>query len=76
MKLSWRQFLVYLDSFTWLVREESEEGRKDNYKDDLKAMQEIPELAGAKDAMVEDVKKKLASHPGFAKRSQQMGKAM
>jgi hypothetical protein len=76
MKLHWRQFQVYLDSFTWIVREESEEGRKDNVRDDLNAMKEIPELKDAKQSAVDEVKRKLASHPGMVKRSRQMGKDM
>ncbi len=59
MKLSWRQFQVYLDSFTWLVREESEDGRKANARDDLEAMILVPELKDVKRSIVEEANRRL-----------------
>jgi hypothetical protein len=44
LRLTWRQFQVYLDSFTWLLREESEEGRRENRRADVVAMVERPEV--------------------------------
>lgn len=60
MKLTWRQFHVYLDSFTWLLREESEDGRKENRRDDLLAAAADPRAKAYKQAVVADSKRKLA----------------
>lgn len=61
LSLTWRQFQVYLDSFTWLLREESEDGRKKNYRDDLEAMTKVPELKERKKEDAEDIKSKIAA---------------
>lgn len=62
MRLTWRQFLVYLDSFTWLLREESEEGRGKNRRDDLRAMTSDPRVVETKRSMVEETRKIVERH--------------
>lgn len=59
MSLTWRQFGVYLDSFTWSVREEVDEGKRKNRGDDLLAMLEVPELRERKKKMLEEVHNRL-----------------
>jgi len=60
MNLSWRQFGVYLDSFTWLIREQSEKGRQQNAKDDLLTMASNPLVKAKKAQMVEETKERVA----------------
>jgi hypothetical protein len=59
MRLPWRVFETYLDAFTWLLREESEDGQKENKRDDLRAMTQDPRFKDRKDRIVRDVKEKL-----------------
>ncbi len=66
MNLTWRQFWVYIDAFVWLLREESEEGRKDNATDDLLAMTKVPGLKERKSKLVEETKRDVAKHKKFA----------
>jgi hypothetical protein len=66
MKLTWRQFWVYIDAFIYLLREESEDGRRENKTDDLRAMLTVPELKERKRKMVEDIKRDVAKHKKFA----------
>lgn len=58
MSLYWRQFLVYLDAFTWLMNEESEKGRTSNMKNDLRAMVKEPRLVERKKRMVEQARER------------------
>lgn len=60
MNLSWRQFGVYLDSFTWLLREQTEKGRTQNAKDDLVTMSNNPLVKARKAQMIEETKEKVA----------------
>lgn len=60
MNLSWRQFGVYLDSFTWLVREQTERGRMQNAKDDLLSMANNPLVKAKKAHMIEETKERVA----------------
>jgi hypothetical protein len=66
MQLTWRQFWVYVDAFIFLLREESEEGRKENKTDDLRAMVDVPELKKRKRKLLEDTKRDVAKHKKFA----------
>lgn len=59
MNLSWRQFQVYMDSFRWLMNEQSEEGKRDNMKYDLEAMRKMPGAKERKAEMLAEAKKKL-----------------
>lgn len=60
MHLSWRQFGVYLDSFTWLIREQTEKGRMQNAKDDLISMSKNPLAKARKAQMIEETKEQVA----------------
>ena len=60
MNLFWRQFGVYLDSFTWLVREQTEKGRMQNAKDDLTSMSKNPLVKAKKAQMIEETKERVA----------------
>lgn len=60
MRLSWRQFGVYLDSFTWLIREQTEKGRMQNAKDDLISMSSNPLVKAKKAQMIEETKERVA----------------
>lgn len=60
MNLSWRQFGVYLDSFTWLLREQTEKGHAQNAKDDLTAMVHNPLAKAKKAKMLEETKSRVA----------------
>ncbi len=66
MKLTWRQFWVYIDAFTYLLREESEDGRVENKTDDLRAMSQEPRLKERKRLMLAEHKRDLAKHKKFA----------
>lgn len=59
MGLTWRQFGVYMDAFTWLAREQSEKGRQENARDDLEAMSKIPEVKERKQKMVLEAKERV-----------------
>jgi len=60
MSLSWRQFGVYLDSFTWLIREQTEKGHAQNAKDDLISMSNNPLVKAKKEQMIEETKSRVA----------------
>ena len=60
MKLTWRQFNVYLDAFTWILQEESKEGQQKNRLYDLRAMAEEPRMKEWKNAEREKAKRALA----------------
>lgn len=60
MSLSWRQFQVYLDSFTWLLREESKEGQQKNQVDDMKAMLAEPRVKDWKRKLIDENKARKA----------------
>lgn len=60
MSLTWRQFHAYLDAFTWLLREETEDGRRKNYKADLIEMTQNPKMVEWKKRLVEDANRKLS----------------
>lgn len=66
MKLTWRQFHVYLDSFTWLVREENEDGRKQNRRDDLEAMKADPAVKAYRETLAEETRRIVERHKKFA----------
>jgi len=74
MKLTWRQFWVYIDAFTWLLREESEEGRTKNKTDDLAAMTKVPSLKERKRKLVEETKRDAKKHKEFAETKPSGGK--
>ena len=69
MQLSWRQFLVYIDSFTWLLREQTEQGRIDNARDDLLAMSRDPRIKERKQKMVDETKQKVARLKKYKKKA-------
>lgn len=62
MRMTWRQFGVYLDSAYWIIREETKEGRGKNFRDDMEYLKGAPTLYGkakaAKTSMVEETRKK------------------
>jgi hypothetical protein len=66
MRLSWRQFWVYIDAFTWILREDSEDGRKENRNDDLRAMTKMPGLKERKRKLVAETKRDVEKHKKFA----------
>lgn len=61
LRLTWRQFLTYLDAFAHQSREATDDGRKDNWKADRAAMAAVPELHERHAKHVADVKNKLAA---------------
>lgn len=61
MKLTWRQFHVYLDAFSWILQEESEDGRQKNRRWDLKLAAKDPKMKEWKSAEVEKAKRALAN---------------
>lgn len=62
MRLSWRQFGVYLDSFTWLLREEGDDKQQEkNRKADREAMRNDPRTKQKIKSEVDEVKSKLAA---------------
>ncbi len=67
MRLSWRQFQVYLDSAIWALREESEGGRKENKTDDLYTMAQDPKMKDRKKTLLDETTKRVAKHVKFAK---------
>lgn len=60
MALTWRQFHVYLDAFTFLLQEETDDGRAKNRTWDLRAMAEEPRMKDWKKAEVEKANRILA----------------
>ncbi len=72
MKLSWRQFQIYLDAFTWIVREETDEGRAENAKADLEATALVSDVRSAKREIIKEVKEKWNAHKGMRERMRQM----
>lgn len=66
LKLTWRQFWLYIDAFTFLLREETDEGRTQNKTDDLRAMTGDPRLKERKRKMVEETKRDVEKHKRFA----------
>lgn len=60
MKLTWRQFQVYLDSFSWLMNEQGEDGKQKNRTNDLRAMVNNPEAKERKQSMLQETKEKVA----------------
>ncbi|MDB5344266.1 MAG: hypothetical protein JWP89_2643 [Schlesneria sp.] len=60
MRLTWRRFEVYLDAFSWLLQEESEDGRKKNRLWDLRAMREEPRMKDWKNSEREKANRALA----------------
>lgn len=62
MSLSWRQFGVYLDSFTWLLREEGDDKQREkNQKADREAMRSDPRVKQKVKSEADEVKAKLAA---------------
>jgi hypothetical protein len=68
LRLTWRQFQVYLDSFTWLLREESEDGRKENRRADVVAMLEVPAVKSQHLSALKDDREKLRAWRERAKK--------
>ena len=67
MRLTWRQFGVYLDAFTWLLREEAGgDGPMENRKDDRAAAALVPELRDRQKRLVEDTKRDKEKWMQFA----------
>jgi hypothetical protein len=62
MKLTWRQFGVYLDACVWSIREESEEGRKQNAEDDAFAKKNNPEWKRRQKEDTKRMKKELEKY--------------
>jgi hypothetical protein len=60
MGLSWRQFGVYMDSFTWLLREQTDKGRAQNARDDLTSMSRNPQVKAKKEEMIRETKERVA----------------
>lgn len=60
MQLSWRQFGVYMDSFTWLLREQTEKGKAQNARDDLISMGRDPRVKARKEEMIRETKERVA----------------
>lgn len=60
MQLSWRQFGVYMDSFTWLLREQTDKGRAQNARDDLASMAGNPRVKARKEEMIKETKERVA----------------
>lgn len=62
MGLTWRQFHVYLDAFTWLMNEQSEDGQKKNRRYDLEARAQETRCKAWKTSLVEETKEMVAKH--------------
>lgn len=60
MKLTWRQFELYLDAFLFWMREESEDGKKENRSDDREYLAAHPEYVKSVVSDVEEIKRKAA----------------
>jgi len=58
--MTYRQFETYLDAYTYLLREESDEGRKANRRDDMKALAEDEEIAAMKERELQKAKERLS----------------
>jgi hypothetical protein len=66
MNLTWRQFGVYLDSFTWIAREQTKEGQQENRRDDLKAKAADPRAKAWKKRILEETKRAVQKSKDFA----------
>ncbi len=66
LRLHWRQFGVYLDAFTFWLREESEDGRQENAEADIRAKRGSPEWKAAKQRLTQETKRDVAKHKAFA----------
>jgi len=60
MRLTWRQFHVYLDAFTWVLQEETEEGKAKNRLWDLRFVKDDSRVKAWKQAEIEKAKRALA----------------
>jgi hypothetical protein len=61
MRLTWRQFHVYLDAFTWILQEEDDKGKAKNRLWDLRAMAQEPRMKDWKNTEREKAKRALAN---------------
>jgi hypothetical protein len=59
MRLTVRQVWVYVDAFTWLLREESEEGVKKNNLADLRLIAGDERFKKRKERILADAKRKI-----------------
>lgn len=66
MKLTWRQFGVYLDAFTFWQREQSDDGKLDNQSDDMNAKKRNPEWKSAVQRQKTKTAREVAKHKAFA----------
>ncbi len=66
LKLTWRQFGTYLDAFTFVLREESGDPDKDNFRDDLEADGQDPRVREWKRKFLEDTKRDVEKHKKYA----------
>ena len=60
MRLTWRQFHVYLDAFTWALQEEDDKGRAKNRLWDLQAATREPRMKDWKKGEIEKAHRALA----------------
>lgn len=66
MRLTWRQFDCYRESFTWLLSEQDEKGKQENARNDLLFIKDDPRL---KDIKKHEVEK---AHAALAKMKERM----
>lgn len=62
MKLTWRQFNVYLDASTWINNEQSEDGQRKNKVNDLNAQGKDPMVQKIIKALKEDTDRRMEPH--------------
>jgi len=63
MGMTWRQFGVYLDAFTWILREEGDDEAKEKNKEaDLIAMKGDEAVKEQKKTELEDIQEKMKVH--------------
>lgn len=60
MSLTWRQFHIYLDAFTWVLQEQSDEGRLKNQIWDLQLTRSDPRMKTWKEQEIERANAALA----------------
>lgn len=57
MRLTWKQYELYLDAFTYLLNQESEKGRQQNVLWDAIALSADPDFQSEREKIIEKTKR-------------------
>ena len=69
MALTWRQFHLYLDSFTWVLQEQTDDGRLKNQIWDLQLTRNDPRMKSWKQQEIERLEARQTVYPAYVERA-------